>query len=105
MNTKTFFPCGGRSNLILATYTHLTSNIDIYLSALVFIENIGHNYDFGGDGVVSVSVWGWGWSRSKETTDFHKINSYLLTMNVYINFSIKYVTLRSAKLGFPKNIA
>ena len=32
---------------------------------LVFVENIGHKYDFQGGGVVS--GWGWGgWSRSKE---------------------------------------
>ena len=40
-----------------------------------------------GGGVVSGRVWGWrGWSRSKETNDFHKINLYLSTMNVNINF-------------------
>ena len=33
---------------------------------LVFVENIGHKYDFQGGGVVSDSVLGWGWSRSKE---------------------------------------
>ena len=39
-----------------------TLNIDIYPSTLVFVENIGHNYDFEGwGGVVSGRVWGWGW--------------------------------------------
>ena len=28
----------------------LTSNIDIYPSTLVSVENIGHKYDFGGWG-------------------------------------------------------
>ena len=27
---------------------------------LVFVENIGHKYDFQGGGVVSGRVWGWG---------------------------------------------
>ena len=31
---------------------------------LVFVENIGHKYDFQGGGVVPGR--GWGWSRSKE---------------------------------------
>ena len=26
---------------------------------LVFVENIGHKYDFQGDGVVSGGGWGW----------------------------------------------
>ena len=31
---------------------------------LVFVENIGHKYDFQGGGVVSGRVWGGGgWSR------------------------------------------
>ena len=33
---------------------------------LVFVENIGHQYDFGGGGGGVVSDRGWGWSRSKE---------------------------------------
>ena len=33
-----------------------TLNIDIYPSTLVFVENIGHNYDFEGGGVVSGRV-------------------------------------------------
>ena len=33
---------------------------------LVFVENIGHKYDFQGGGVVSGRVGGGGWSRSKE---------------------------------------
>ena len=37
-----------------------TLNIDIYPSTLVFIENIGHNYDFDGGKVVSGRIWGWG---------------------------------------------
>ena len=44
-----------------------TSNIDIYLSTLVFDENIGYKYDFLGGGVVSGRVWvGEWWSISKE---------------------------------------
>ena len=27
---------------------------------LVFVENIGHKYDFQGGGLVSGRVWGWG---------------------------------------------
>ena len=27
---------------------------------LVFVDNIGHKYDFQGDGVVSGRVWEWG---------------------------------------------
>ena len=54
-----------------------TLNIDIYPSTLVFVENIGHDYDVEGVGVVSGRVWGGsGWSRSKEN------NAYLLTVNV-----------------------
>ena len=45
-----------------------TLNINIYPSTLVFVENIGHNYDFEGGGG--------GWSRSKEN------NTFLLTVNV-----------------------
>ena len=37
-----------------------TSNIDIYPSTLVFVENIEHKYDFKGGGVVSSRVWGCG---------------------------------------------
>ena len=44
------------------------------ISTLVFVENIGHKYDFQGGGVVSDRVWGGGWSRSKETNVFHKVN-------------------------------
>ena len=31
------------------------------ISTLVFVENIGHQYDFKGGGVVSDRVWGGGW--------------------------------------------
>ena len=44
----------------------LASNIDIYPSTVVLVENIGHKYGFQGGGVVSGKVWGRGWSRSKE---------------------------------------
>ena len=41
---------------------------------LVFVENIGHTYDFQGVGVVSCRVWGWGWvvqiQRKKVLTDY-----------------------------------
>ena len=61
-----------------------TLNIDIYPSTLVFVENIGHNYDFEGGGVVSGRVLGGSrWSRPKEK------KTYLLTVNVYIIFPIK----------------
>ena len=44
---------------------------------LVFVENIGHKYDFWGGGVVSGWVWGWGgWSRSKEKKFQQIINTY-----------------------------
>ena len=36
-----------------------TSNIDIYPSTLIFVENIGHNYDFEEGGVVSGRIWAW----------------------------------------------
>ena len=54
-----------------------TLNIDIYPSTLVFLEKIGHNYDFEGGGWSLVgSGEGGGWSRSKGN------NTYLLTVNV-----------------------
>ena len=53
-----------------------TLNIDIYPYTLVFVENIGHNYDFEGGWSLVGSGNGGGWSRSKEN------NTYLLTVNV-----------------------
>ena len=42
---------------------------------LVFVENIGHKYDFQGGGVVSGRRWGWGGvvvqiQRKKVLTDY-----------------------------------
>ena len=40
---------------------------------LVFVENIGHKYDFQGGGVGSGWVWGWGVvqiQRKKVSTDY-----------------------------------
>ena len=44
------------------------SNIDIYPSTLVFVENIGHKYDFQGVGCSLVGSAGGGYPNTPTTT-------------------------------------
>ena len=48
-----------------------TLNIDIYPSTLVFVENIGHNYDFEGGGVASGRILGLGVSGPDPKKTIH----------------------------------
>ena len=65
-----------------------TLNIDIYPSALVFVENIGHNYEFDGDGVVSGRVWGWGWvvqiQREQYIFTYSQCLDYLFNQIIFL---------------------
>ena len=40
---------------------------------LVFVENIGHKYDFHGDGVVSGKVWGLGCGSDPNKKGFNRL--------------------------------
>ena len=62
-----------------------TSNIDIYLSTLVFVENIGHKYQFQGGGVVSGRVWGGGLvqiQRKKVLSEYQ----YIFTHSQHLDY-------------------
>ena len=66
-----------------------TSNIDIYPSTLILVENIGHKYDFQGSGVVSGRVWGWVWSRSKEKS-FNRLLIHISNVDRYKCLKLVY---------------
>ena len=59
-----------------------TSNIDIYPTTLVFVENIGHKYDFLGGGVVSGRVWGGGGPDPKKKS-FNRILIHIYLQSMF----------------------
>ena len=40
---------------------------------LIFVENIGHKYDFQGGGVVSGRVWKWGGGPDPKKKGFNRL--------------------------------
>ena len=53
---------------------------------LVFVENIGHKYDFKGGGLVSGRVWGWGWGGpDPKKKSFNRLLIHIFIVDGYIS--------------------
>ena len=76
-------------------------------STLVFVKNIGHNYDFEGwGGVVSGRVWGWGWmvqiQRKQYIFTYSKCLDYLSNQIILLVPYFKHEIYQYQKLKVKK---
>ena len=57
---------------------------------LVFVENVGHKYDFQGEGVVSGWVWEWGCGPDPKKKSFNRLLIHISNVDRYQCLKLVY---------------